>query len=510
MSSNISELYAIIQFMSPNQKRRFTMQCQLSKPNSNSLVLFNALNKLKKYDKEKLDKELRKQGRVKLADNIVTETILLYKLILKLMKFSAEEKSIERKLENDFDDIVFIQNKGFFVRSERMLKNVKKDAEKHEQSALLLRVYKYERMLKQHFDKYKDLDSIEKTHKKELELLDDIVLERKLMHIDDKVLFLYQYVTVLEENMVAKLLDEIEIALNELGRTEFESLPQRITYVSLMAKLSELKSDRKAVFKWIEEMHRIYKICEESNIFLGFQYSWFLANYLNYLIMYNEPERLILKVLTKVKSIKPNTAHEKMTKFSNIGYLEFLFYLKQGDFETLEKLIPALLKGLEKYSNDIEQGRNMVIWYNLMICYFINEDFDSAHIWVEKILDYGNGNNTRRLDTLNKGRLFKLLIHYELGSNITLLQSLMKKIKRGFKDVDDSKGLTGVISKLMNTHYRKGKLEKEDFEKALQRFYKIEKIEKMPYDEIEIWLKSKLQGLPMLQIAQLMLQSKKS
>ena len=509
MSSNISELYAIIQFMSPNQKRRFTMQCQLSKPNSNSLVLFNTLNKLKKFDKEKLDKELRKQGRIKLADNIVTETILLYKLILKLMKFSAEEKSIERKLENDFDDIVFIQNKGFFVRSERMLKNVKKDAEKHKQSALLLRIYKQERRVKRHFNRYKDLNFIEEIHKKELELLDDVVLERKLMHIDDKVIYLFRNVTVLEENIVTKLLDEIEIALNELGRTEFKSLPQRITYVSSMAKLSELKSDRDAVFKWMEEMHRIYEVYENSNMILGFQHT-FLANYLNYLIMYNEPERLILEILTKVKSIKLNTAYEKMIRFSNVCYLEFLFYLKQGDFETLEKLIPVLLKGLEKYSDDMEQGRKMVIWYNLTICYFINEDFDSADIWVEKILDYGYGKKARRLDTLNKGRLFKLLIHYELGSNISLLQSLMKKIKRGLKDVDDSKGLIGVISKLMNAHYRKVKLEKEDFEKALQRFHKIEKIEKMPYDEIEIWLKSKLQGLPMLQIAQQMLQNKKS
>jgi len=275
MSLNILELHAIVQFMSPNQKRRFTMQCQLSKANSNSLVLFNALNKLKKYDREKLNKELRKHGRTKLVDNLITETILLYKLILKLMKFSADEKSIEKKLENDFNDIVFIQAQGFFVRSQRMLQKVKKDAEKHDQSALLLRIYKYERGVNRGNNEYEDLSSIEGIQKKELELLDDMVLERKLMHINDKVFFLFQNITVLEEKVANKLLYETETA------------------------------DRNAVLKCIEEMQGICEVYENSNMVLDFRYASFLANYLNYLIIYDKPQGLVSKVLTKVKSIKP-------------------------------------------------------------------------------------------------------------------------------------------------------------------------------------------------------------
>ena len=118
------------------------------------------------------------------------------------------------------------------------------------------------------------------------------------------------------------------------------------------------------------------------------------------------------------------------------------------------------------------------------------------------------GKKSRRIDTLNKGKLFELLIHYELD-NIALLKSLVKKIKRNFNEVDNSKELVGLLTNLMNNYYKRP-LERKDFEEALEKFNKIDKIKNsdLPYDEIEIWLKSKVEKKTMLEIAEQMLQNK--
>jgi len=138
------ELHAIIQDLYPNQKRRFTMYCKLSKPNSNSLVLFNALNKLKVYDRNKLDKELRKKGRNKLANNFHTEATLLYKIVLRILLFISPEP-IENKLRRQFQEIIFLEGKGYFVKAKSIMKTLKIDANKYNQDTLLIDIKRYEK-----------------------------------------------------------------------------------------------------------------------------------------------------------------------------------------------------------------------------------------------------------------------------------------------------------------------------------------------------------------------------
>lgn len=506
MSPNIIELHAIIQSMTPNQKGNFTRHCKLNKSsNSNSLVLFDALNKLQEYDEEKLIKYLRKQYKDKLANNLSVQTNHLYKAILRIMRFVNDEKNIEAKLWNTFKDAIFLQEQGFYDRPQRMLNKLEKDAIKYDIKTLQLEIHKYKRKLIRNNNEHRDFDSVLKMNNIEDTLMEDMLLEKKLRGIYDQVFYLFQSISTIKKDTAKAILFDLETALNKIDENQCTDFNTKIYYFNSLAKLFELKSDIESIFNCMEEMHEICKAHKNASKISDFKYSKFLANYLYYLIEFNRSPDQILNMLTEIKSIETNTLNEKITQFSNIYHLELLYYIKQGAFEKIEKLMPRLLEGFDKYGDDIKLGRKATMCYNLMIYYFIKEDFDSAHTWLEKILDIGK--KSKRNYILNKSKVLELLIHYEFG-NTQYLKSLIPKIKKIFRE-DNQSELVDLIAKWMSAHYRMP-LVKKDFKLAQQEFNKIDKTKNksVPYDEIEIWLRSKVERKSMLEIAIQMFQKK--
>ena len=94
--------------------------------------------------------------------------------------------------------------------------------------------------------------------------------------------------------------------------------------------------------------------------------------------------------------------------------------------------------------------------------------------------------------------------------NIELLDSLIGKVRRGFDHKDNPNELVEIITKIMFKHYKKARLTRKDFKTALEQFRTIDKTKHrgLPYDEIEIWLTSKVQRVSMQQITEQMFQSK--
>ena len=514
MSLNLIELHLIIQSMTRSQKRSFTMHVNRNKSNSNALVLFQALNLLEKYDKEHLIFYLQKNNKHKLIQNLTSETANLYNLVLKKFMSLTNRESIDDKMENTFREVIFLQERGLFAKAQRMLKKLKKDAIKHKQNKLLLEISEFERRIKRNANKHKNLDSILEIKKKELEFVEALELDVKFVKLEvelrdiyDRIFYLSQNVSGIERNIVRAKLTEIETALNNIDETQCNCFNSKILYLNSKVELYHLKSDKDAVFKCVKKMQQIYESQKNSSKNLDFKFINFLANYLNNIVRYNEPKDQFLAVLRQLKNFETNSPFDEVIQFSNIYYSEFLYYLKQGDFEKMGKLIPALLEGLEKYKNAIELGRQIVIWYNLSIYYFIKEDFDSTHLWIQKILN--NGKKSRRIDFYYNGKVFELLIHYELNEiakveDTDFLESLTEKVRKSFYTAKKSNGLVSLVVKLIKTYCKKMRLEKTDFEVALQQFNKIDKSKNkyLPYDEVGIWLKSKTEGLPMLKIAE--------
>ena len=508
MSKISIELHAVIKSMNPSQKRSFTMHCQDS-DNSNMLALFNVFRSVEKYDRDKIIEYLLENKKKKVADNLASEISYLYNLVLEVYMTFTEERAIKKKLRKTFDQIVFLEERGFTVKSARMMKKLKEDVAKYEPNYLRLDIYEYESKKRRHSNDSNYLNFIDEIYQKEKEILEAEILERKLSYLHKKLAYINRNISVLGKIRVKSMVDEIETELKSVSKEQCNSFNSKKYYIGSMIKLYHLKikSNKEGVFRNLKEMQQLYEVDKKAGKISDFNYARFLANYLNYIVIYNMPNELFVEVLTKIKSIKANNPDEERGNFSDAYYLEFLYYLKEGDFENMQKLIPALLEGLEKYGADMELGRKITMWQNLMIHYFLIEDFKSAHFWIEKILKYGR--KSRRKDILNKCKLFELLVCYELEDTDSF-EKLIRSIKRGFKNAENSNELVDLVVEMMNHHYKEAPLGRKDFKAALQKFHQIDqsKNRNLPYDEVRIWLKSKVERQSMQEITEEMLQKK--
>ena len=507
MSQNLRELFILIKSMTQNQKRSFTIQCNIIKPNSNLLALFNALKKFEEYDEEKIIQYLLKNGKHKLVDNLASETTVLFNFVLKVLRFITDEKNISYKLENTFREIIILQERGLFGKAQRRMKKLKSDANLYDQKELLSKIYKHECRTKRDANGPNYLDFLEETYKKQHEIGEAKQLEDKLSYFYNQMFYIIRNISILKKSETKEQLAEVETALNKIDIEQYNYFNTKMYYLSSMTIIHHLKSDKKAVFKYLEEIHQIYKSDKNASKTSDFKYIKVLAGYLNFLVIYNQPKEQFLEVLAEIKNIEPNSPEEERIIFSDVCYMEFLYYLKQGNFVRLDNLVPALLKGLKKYDTELELGRKITIWQNLMIYYFFKGDFYLAHVWIKKILL--DGKASRRKDLLNISKFFKLLVEYEL-EKFEEFESLIRKIKKSFKMAKNSNELVNLITQMMNNHYKKAPLIRKDFVTALQQFDKIDQSKNLglPYDEVKIWLKSKVERKPILEIAIQMLQNK--
>ena len=514
MAQTRKMLHRIVHSMSPKQIQVLKAYCKRSKINSNRLVLFDTLLKQEKYDEQKLIKRLKKRKDSKLADNLPAETTLLFKLVLKIIRMTKDETLIEKQLRNDFEDAVFLHGLGYFDKSKRMRNKVKESGKKHNATNLLLDVYEFEYWIDLFSEENNDLESIEETYKNELELINAKKLEIDLKYTYRKVFRLVQNISALEKDVAKKQLADIENVLNKIDEEQCKSFNTRMLYLHSMAKIYRLKSNREAALKCMKEMYLVYQSQKDTNKASNLQDLKFLANFLNYLVIYDEPYEQFLEILIEIKGIKLKTRYEAMVQFSNVYYIEFVYYLKQGNFEAMENTLPVLEEGLIEYGDEMDLGRKITIWYNLMIQHFLIEDFNASHSWIQKILDYGK--NSRRVDFFYNSKIFQVLVHYEIESrkleSTVFLADLNEKVQNSFKTAKKSNKLVNLIAKLIRAYCKKRHLKKEDFEATLEKFYQIDKSENkdLPYDEVEIWLLSKIQKLPMQKIAEQMLQNKTS
>jgi len=183
---------------------------------------------------------------------------------------------------------------------------------------------------------------------------------------------------------------------------------------------------------------------------------------------------------------KLEAIREQNENYSNVFVIGFSQQLDTNNLAVLDQLVPVLLVESKKYK-DIETDRKLAFWYNLVAYYFRKQDFDAVLDWIEKITDTSSKDTDKAI--LSNCKLFTLLVHFELKAGATLLQSLMKKVKRGYKDVEGAKLFLSAISLVINAHYR-NTLDKEVYQKALQKLEKTNTA--LPYYAIEIWLKIKI------------------
>ena len=140
--------------MSKAEKRHFKMYvARNSKTGSNYLRLFDAIDKQKTYNEEKLEG-------TKYGKRLASTKLFLYELILKSLRQSHSDKLVDTRLADMLTQAEVLFYKSLYKQSKKILLKAKKLATKYETWMALYKIIQWEIHLTDYLDTKKPLEQL--------------------------------------------------------------------------------------------------------------------------------------------------------------------------------------------------------------------------------------------------------------------------------------------------------------------------------------------------------------
>ncbi|MBI2270591.1 MAG: hypothetical protein HYU69_09600 [Bacteroidetes bacterium] len=135
-------LFELIHSLKQSEKRYFKVYSSLhvKREANNYVALFDAFDKQKIYNEKEL---LKKYKHEPFSRNFRFAKHYLYRLILKSMRIYHAGSTVESEIQNTIQDINYLNQKGLYAHSSKLLAKAKKTAaefEKHFSMLELLRI----------------------------------------------------------------------------------------------------------------------------------------------------------------------------------------------------------------------------------------------------------------------------------------------------------------------------------------------------------------------------------
>jgi tetratricopeptide (TPR) repeat protein len=203
-------------------------------------------------------------------------------------------------------------------------------------------------------------------------------------------------------------------------------------------------------------------------------------------------------------------ASDRFPKNDNLKVLSFLYsynnqlnlYFLEGEFKAGQVIVPEILAHIEQYKNKIDAHHVMLLYYKLGCLYFGCEDYESAIIYLNKIVQ--NKGLKMREDLLCFARVLNLVAHYEAGYDYHIDTHIRDTYKFLLK-MDDlhevQKSMITFIRKLGDIYPQELKLHFKQLHEELKQ-YEEDPYERRAFLYLDIlsWLESKIENKPIAQI----------
>ncbi|MFN7118628.1 MAG: hypothetical protein ACK4TA_17655, partial [Saprospiraceae bacterium] len=190
-------------------------------------------------------------------------------------------------------------------------------------------------------------------------------------------------------------------------------------------------------------------------------------------------------LLQKMRSMNAKTFKIRALIFQNANYLEILYHLARQQYKEVIALVPKIEKGLKTYASNITKSRQLTLYYNIAIAYFLEKKYAEALEWINRILN--EPKLEERQDIQSLARIFRLVIHFELN-HYDFVDSLILSANRYLikKDKRHSAEFL-IIRHLKEALYANKKQQREVFMRLAADLQ-----EEKGLEEIKIWVGSKI------------------
>ncbi len=417
------ELFDLIKSLSGSEKRYFKLTASLQKGNKNYLKLFEAIDSQKVFDENEIKSKFRNESFVK---NLTITKHYLYKLIFKSLIQYQSEKSVDAKLNAILNRCRIMYNKGLFTQYFRTIETGKVLADKTERFSMLLEFIEIEKLLMKKTELGKK--NRNELYDEELEILEKI---KDISNIKRAISNLFAYIRTTGQVRDKVTENKIDCIISAVESAQIpKSIRAKESYCLLKYLEYKLKGDYdKAIeycrkrFELISANQDVFKnqLLEPKLDSLEFYISSALR-----LGKFKDAEK-IFGVYDKLsRKIENDGINYMLTEFE----IKLLKAISEADKKASEKLIPDIVKFLERHEGKILVNSENFFYYSIAKYYFISGDFAEALKTLNKFLGSKFVKATPEFDPYL--RILNILIHYELG-NYKLLNFLIPAAKKYLK-----------------------------------------------------------------------------
>jgi len=457
-----SDLFDLIHAMSKAEKRHFKIYVARNSRNggSNYLRLFDAIDKQKKYNEEKLEE-------AKYGKRLAATKLFLYELILKSLRQSRGSKLVKTRLADMLTEAEVLFHKSLYKQSKKILLKAKKLATKYEAWDVLYKIVQQEINLANYLEVKKPLEVLTGLQKELSKLADIIRREMAYENLLGHANILqrkYKHPIKRHQKKVMETIIQSPMMMNEpIGI----GLQSRIAYHQVCEIYHDSYARYKQSFQALEEIDSIWK--QHSKIAEARREGFVRTTVKLAISGLHSQKQYNYTGLIELLKVLPATAEQELEKRKSLVIiLKFGYSLYLNDWKYAASLLPQIqtlsktksLKALSHY-------QRIYLYHQLAIYYFLTQDFDKADDWLNIVQNheqYGFFNDFRHFN-----RLMQLLLYCEQG-HYALLESKLRSMEHYIKvagDIDETEA--SILKYIKNMLRAKNRKEEKKLLEKLQR-----------------------------------------
>jgi len=425
-----NQLFDLIKSLTPDEEFHFNNSSSIQQGEKNYIKLYNFLKNQDEYDEDAVKQHFKNEVFIQ---HLASEKNQLLHHVLKSLRYYRYENSISAQIDEEIKNIQILFNKSLYKQSRKQLSIIKKKANDRELFYSLLDIIELEKVLTDMEAYYGDINY--KTIDELIEEENDVFLKiencasfdiqlAKLNAISSKLMIARNKVDVSEIDMILK--ETIKLAANNNILSNKSNIIYLYTIGLCYRLLNKMEDVHKIFSDLIIEMENKPEIISEMPNYYILSHGS-LIRYCALKKQYNDG----FKLIDKLKSLSLNkmfiATDLQISIFSQSLITEMLLYSYIGQHEQAKKIIPLVIKGLEKYESKINNEELLRIYHTIAMVYFGVGEFNKSLHWLNKIINQ-NFEDLRQ-DTVRISKLIYLIVHFELG-NDDLLQYIYKSTVR--------------------------------------------------------------------------------
>jgi hypothetical protein len=492
-------VFQLVKSLEKSEKRNFKLYVKRNSSSDDLKIirLFDAMDKMDRYDEEQL---LKKNKSIK-KQQLSNMKAHLYRQILASLRLINDENNIDIQLHEQMGHARILYNKGLYLQSLKVLDKMKELARQHNQITYLQQVLFFEKKIEALYITRSMQDRADQLAHEAEEVNDRLSIISRLSNLSLQLYSWYiQHGHARGEQDNAAI--EEFFQKNFPGNVEqYKGFYERLYLYQCYCWYAFIRQDFLQYYRYTQKWVDLFT---EQPIMISIESSHYIKGLHNLMSAQFDLQnyRKFMEVLKQFEDFASSeiAGHSENNRIQTFVYLttaRINRHFMEGSFTEGLSLVPFIEEKLKEYELYLDRHRVLVFYYKIASLYFGSGEHELAIDYLNKII---NWKVDLRTDLQCYARLLHLIAHYEIG-NYDLLEYLIKSVYRFMAKMENLNMVEEEIFAFLRRsfHTPPSKLQPA-FQQLLDKLKQQEQnrfaTRAFFYLDIISWLESKVSNVP--------------